>query len=385
MDFQNFINKNNDYIQQLKNLNIIVKKYSHINLIIVKYKKNYNYDFLNFPWIKYCKGTIINTKTNKIICLPPLISTTINNDIPFITNLMLGPHNDNDNDNENYQTLIDGTMINVFFHNNEWFISTRSFIGAKNKFSNDISFKSMWDECFHHYDELNKKHSYSFVIQHINNRNITLHTINKVTLVEEYSFESISNHDPLFMAPAGFSPINNITNINLNYHNYSFDVIKSLNKNDVTHFNDTSAYPKNFQIKGYTIKNKNIRYNCINPYFNIASQLKGNFNNKLHLFLSLTNNNKLFEYIQFFPEDKQIFHEYKNKITFIINDIYKKYVNMFIHKNINNKNIPYQIKPIVYNIHKKYLNTQNNTSFNSVKKYFYKLPHNKITFIYNYY
>ena len=381
MDFQNFINNNNDYIQQFKNLNLIVKKYSHINLIIVKYKKNFNYDFINFPWIKYCKGTIINTKTNKIICLPPLISTTINNDIPFITNLMLGPHNDN----EIYQTLIDGTMINVFFHNNEWFISTRSFIGAKNKFSNDISFKSMWDECFNHYGELNKNNSYSFVLQHINNRNITLHSQNKVTLVEEYSFFDSSNHDPLFMAPAGYSPKNNITNINLDNHNYSFDVIKSLNKNDITHFNNIFSISNNFQNKGYTIKNNNIRYNCINSYFNIASQLKGNFNNKLHLFLSLNNNNKIFEYIQFFPEDKQIFFEYKNKINLIINDIYNKYVNMFIHKNITIKDIPYQIKPIVHNIHKNYLNTQNNTSFNYVKKYFYNLPHKKITFIYNYY
>ena len=58
---------------------------------------------------------------------------------------------------------------------------------------------------------------------------------------------------------------------------------------------------------------------------------------------------------------------------------------MFIHKNITIKDIPYQIKPIVHNIHKNYLNTQNNTSFNYVKKYFYNLPHKKITFIYNYY
>lgn len=382
MDFQNFINNNNDYIQQFKKLNLIVKKYSHINLIIVKYKKNFNYDFINFPWIKYCKGAIINTKNNKIICLPPLISTTIENDIPFITNLMLGPHND-----EIYQTLIDGTMINVFFHNNEWFISTRSFIGAKNKFSNDISFKSMWDECFNQYDELNKNHSYSFVLQHINNRNITSHTQNKVTLVEEYSYENNSDYDPLFMAPAGVSPKNNvnINNINLNNHNYSFDVIKSLNKNDIQNLNNIFAIPNNFQNKGYTIKYNNVRYNYINQYFNIASQLKGNFNNKLHLFLSLKNKNKDFEYLQFFPEDKQIFIEYKNKIQFIINDIYNKYVNMFIYKNITIKDIPYQIKPIVHNIHKNYLNTQNNTSFNYVKKYFYNLPHKKIMFIYNYY
>ena len=32
----------------------------------------------------------------------------------------------------NYSPLIDGTMINMFFHNDEWVISTRSNIGGKN-------------------------------------------------------------------------------------------------------------------------------------------------------------------------------------------------------------------------------------------------------------
>ena len=61
----------------------------------------------------------------------------------------------------------------------------------------------MFNECFTQYDELNTEHSYSFVLQHKDNSNITPVKDNRVILVEEYSYdkgypEKIKLNDYLF-------------------------------------------------------------------------------------------------------------------------------------------------------------------------------------------
>ena len=88
--------------------------------------------------------------------------------------------------------MYDGTMVNVFYHNNEWILSTRSYIGAKNYWNKNSkkSFKDMFNECFDKYDELNINNSYSFVLQHKDNSNITPVEENKVILVEEYNLDN---------------------------------------------------------------------------------------------------------------------------------------------------------------------------------------------------
>ena len=366
MEIQNFIDNTNDYIQKFKDNNLIVKKYTNYKLILVKYKHNVEYDFNLFPWIIYCKGLIINTNNNKIVCLPP-IKSKIENNIEINANLISGPEN---NTEFIYQPLIDGTMINVFNHNDEWFISTRSNIGAKNKFLNEVSFKDMFLECFDNFNELNKNHSYSFVLQHINNRIITKYNSSKITLVEEYDFNN-----------------NNINVINLQQHNYSFDVIQNLNQDNILYLNNYFVYPQNFQYKGYTIKNNNnnLRYNIINSYYNIALQLKGNFNNKFLHFINLYRINKLYEYIQFFPEDNNLYISYKNKLNQIVSTIYNNYVKFNIEKSILLNDIPFQNKPVVKELHNIYLQTHNSIRFNTVLKYFINLPPKRIIFIHNYY
>ena len=62
-------------------------------------------------------------------------------------------------------------MINLFYHQNEWLVSTRSEIGGYNKWNNKKSFVlTMFDECSKlDYELLNKNMSYSFVMKHVEN------------------------------------------------------------------------------------------------------------------------------------------------------------------------------------------------------------------------
>ena len=145
MDIQTFINQNENYLVKFKDLGLNIIKYNVLGLTLVKYKYNTNID--NFT--KLFKSVIINQKTNKIVSMAPMKSVKCDHNI-----LM-------DNESE-ISRIYDGTMINVFYHNDEWILSTRSLIGAKNYWNKNTrkSFKEMFNECFNQYDELDTTHSY---------------------------------------------------------------------------------------------------------------------------------------------------------------------------------------------------------------------------------
>ena len=159
MELQTLINTNKDYLNIIKSEGITVKTINKYNIALLKY----NYDYTNFDkdWKKYCRGCIIDLLTNKLICIPPMKAFDINestlNETPIVV-----------------QNLIDGTMINLFYHQNEWIISTRSSIGGYNKWTKGKNFKNMFDECREfNYEELDTNLTYSFLMRHKNNSNIS--------------------------------------------------------------------------------------------------------------------------------------------------------------------------------------------------------------------
>jgi len=185
MELQQFIDDNPDYISIIKKNNFKINKYR--NLILIKNKNNkYNLnnlnDLIDDYWKMYCNGAIIDTDLNKVISLSPAKSIILEE--KDIQNL--------DIENSEIQHLIDGTMINLFYHNNKWNLSTRSEIGGYNKWNNKKSFKTMFDECVKdisfNYDNLDKDCSYTFIMRHIDNRNISSIDSNDLFLVEVYRY-----------------------------------------------------------------------------------------------------------------------------------------------------------------------------------------------------
>ena len=169
MELQTYINSHPNYISEFRQLGFKVNSFKRLKIV------SYRYD--NPPssgsWEMFCKGAVID-ENGKIICLSPIKSQTYEN---------------SDEGNTTYESLIDGTMINLFYHNEEWLISTRSEIGGYNKWDTKKSFRQMFDECSNiDYDILDKTMSYSFVMKHIENRNVTPIKENELILVEVYQY-----------------------------------------------------------------------------------------------------------------------------------------------------------------------------------------------------
>lgn len=350
MELQKFITDNLNYIELFKQNNFKIRKFKDLVLVKRNYNDNNIYENDNEYWKMYCRGAIINTTTNKLVCIPPVKAKEINKE-EFV----------NYYDSEEIQELIDGTMINLFFYNNEWIISTRSSIGGYNKWNNK-SFKQMFNDCQKiNYDKLNKNYSYSFVMKHIENRNISNVKENILILVEVYD---LNNFERLKIDnyPEDLEHINNILS-------YDIENMKDLN---------------NFNVKGFTVKNNNMRYKIINPLFKNIENLKINLSGDLIQYIELRKNGNLKEYLNYYPEKNKLFNNYREKIHILSNELYNNYKDVFIYKKKDKKEIPYHLKPFVYEIHSSYLKTKKPTSWQDIKDYIHNLPSKRLVFSLNY-
>ena len=353
MELQKFIDHNPDYIDIFKKKNLKIKKYKH-DLIIVKKKYN-DVSKVIEKWEKYCRGVVINTKSNKIVCIPPVKSTELKDDFESYLKY------------EEIQELIDGTMINLFHINNEWIISTRSEIGGHNRWNQKKTFRQMFDECSKlDYDDLVKTNCYSFVMRHIENRNISKITKNELYLVEMYDLEN---------------EIERVSRVN-----YPDDILSCSNLftpyiiGEIANFSGQC----NFSIKGYTIKINSERYNIINPNYTKVENLNANSPNDLMNYIELRKNGNLKEYLIFYPEKSEIFKLYRNQIHELSNELYSNYKDVFIFKSKDKKEIPYHLKPFVFEIHSEYLKSKKPTSWQDIKGYIQNLPTKRLVFSMNY-
>ena len=357
MELQSFINNHlDDYINIFKEYKLYVRKYSQLGLLLVKMKWGSNYDLTNNPWMKYCRGVIIDINKHEVICVPPIKSEQ-----KFDVNI------NNYGDEYTYEPLIDGTMINLFYHKDDWIISTRSNIGAKNSWDGKIPFNKLF------YDvngeewiqKLKKDHSYSFVLQHKESRIVSPIDINSIYLVEMYKREN----GVLIKVPTNELDI--IENIN---------TIFSINQSDIECYFNNTLY---FSIKGFTIKKADERIKWINPNYEYVNNLKANYNHKFLNYVKLRREWKLSEYLKYFPEEQGIFNEYRDNYSSIKNKLYKSYVDLHITKSISLKEILYPFKPLVYEIHGHYMKTKHKINMEYINDYMLNIPDKRLLFIYN--
>jgi len=295
------------------------------------------------------RSIIMNEDT--IVAFSPQKSVNYNN---FIVN-----NEFNDCDITEY---IDGTMINIFYNNEKldennemkpgWEFCTKSNIGAKCRYNLDKqkTFHDMFlDACIEtklDFNILNKKCCYSFVLQHPDNK-IVKH-INKpnLVLVKVYSFNDE----------------NEIFDVTEEENNINIDTPRTLNDIDdniadwldFTELSSGENLP--FDIVGFVIYNKDgIRTKIRNIAYENVKRLRGNLQKMFLQYLTLRKNNKLFDFLTFFPEYADDFELYKKKLYNWTSELFNHYVDTFILKKKRLKECPFEFKPILYNIQKEYL------------------------------
>lgn len=352
MELQNILNQNDNLIQYFKTNNLKVVKKN--NLVLLKY---YYGEHVNEKWKKYCKGCILDEKNNfKILCLSPIKSELYEKNKTYTTNFTV-------------QNLIDGTMVNVFYHNDEWNLSSRSDIGGKNRW-NGHTLEYLFKQCCDYNNltkTLNKDYSYSFVLQHKSIRNISFIDKNNITLVDKFNLNTLKSEK-----------ITDDLCVNtIEYLNFDSDDI---------HFIVDKFKQENSNIKGITFKfDDGTRVNYINEKFIEVKDLNVNTQNLLYKFIELKKNNTLEKYLENFKEHQKLFNNFSEKYQQMIDECVTNYHDLFIHKNIKIDQVPYQLKPIMFLINKIYINTKEYMSRTNITQLIDNLDTRRLVFIIKYY
>ena len=372
----------NKYFQQIKskidNNDFTLDKKCHFKIKkiiiddIIYYMVNYKKDFLNNENINelgYLRSLIFDENCN-LLCFSPVKSSYKN---AFFEN------------NPNKQELIveplfEGTMINLFYDNrvSKWLISTKSTIGANiNYFKNSINksktFKEMVDDAMNKdnldLQKLNKAETFSFVLQHPENRIVNLFNYPKLILIEKYRIQQ-NNIEFLEMAP-----LNSLIKFN-----FEFNVENGP-------YNGIQVPPN---IMGCVIKNhvNNQRVKYRNPTFEYVKELRGNQPKLEYTYLQLRKNGRLKEYLKWYPEHSDEMILFRDKIHKFNINLYNNYVGCYIKKVKPLKEYPFEYKNHMFELHeiyKKEKKTQRKSmQYADIINYTNDLHESKLMFSLNY-
>ena len=162
---------NNNIEEIVENNNLSFKKCG--NIAIFKYNNAAKY---GTELQRNSRGVIVDLDTKKIICSSFNGSYSLDQ---FMNNVSVN--------NCIVEENIEGTLINMYFYDNRWKISTKFSINAdETKFKSDKTFRQLVDDVVDitALKNLDKNFTYSFVLVHKDLRLVTPVTENKIYHIE---------------------------------------------------------------------------------------------------------------------------------------------------------------------------------------------------------
>jgi hypothetical protein len=305
--------------------------------------------------------SVILNKDNRVISFSPPKS------IPFLTFSTLYPEKST---NIIAEEFIEGTMINVFWDSNigvsgSWEIATRSNVGADVSFYKDstkpsITFRSMFMEAATYvgldFNKLNPLYSYSFVLQHPQNRIVIPFSKPQLYLVAVYEIIHTEGN------------VVNIAPINMNiikeqHDNWSqttiqFPEIYEDWNNCSELVEKYASMNTSYCVVGVVLKNLNtgVRTKCRNPVYENVRHLRGNQPKLMYQYLSLRQENKIKEYLVYYPEHKKEFSFFRDLLHKYTIALYQNYIDCYIKKQKPLKEYGEIYRTHMYNIHQMYVN-----------------------------
>lgn len=321
---------------------------------------HYNNNFIDSS-VNNVRGIIVEND-NKIVCksfpyTPELIELP-----PFINDELL---------KECKITLAyEGTLLRVFYYDNEWIVSTHKKINALQNKWGGPTFEKMLKECMNtnelSFDFLNKNYCYVFLMHHIKN-----------TLVSEIT-------QKILFHLATYDENMNIINESLSTFEYiqTPRLFKDLNLQSmvqlIPNYNYSKYYSKEcgysdkwimYPYCGLMIQLPDGRmYKYVHPTYIKRRKIRGNQPSLYVRYLELDEDDKE-EYINMFPSKEKVFQLLDYKLNNIVEYLYEKFDYRYIQKNY--LRLPKQQHILLENVLEKYTVKQDkNNIINIIKQEF---------------
>ena len=305
-----------------------------------------------------CRSVIINDNDDMVSFTPPksISADTFIKKYPNIVENIVA------------EEFVEGTMINVFFDKNvgllgSWEISTRNIVGAICNFykssNSNKTFRQMFIEaamvCNLDINNLDKELSYSFVLQHPENKIVIPFSKPDLYLVAVYKiYNGLNNVNVKFYNVGEFKCFFNKLNINIKFPTiYKFNEYSEL-------IEKYGSMNTSYDIVGVIIHNIQTgeRTKIRNPIYEKVRNLRGNQPKLQYQYLCLRKEEKVEDYLKFFPENKSQFLEFSDQIHLFTETLYNNYVKCYIKKQNPLLLFKYlkQYKSHMFNIHQIYMN-----------------------------
>ena len=262
---------------------------------------------------------------------------------------------DANNENMVAEEFVEGTMLNVFYNAGVWEVATKQTIGANVRFytNNVDTFFSMFLDAMQNIgltlDMLDKKNSYSFVLQHPKNRivvpfqNATLYlvAVYQITLVEETNMYDIVNVEPS-------SQVASCVKTPVKYEGW--DTYEDL-------IQQYASINTPYECLGFMMRDRvtGERAKIRNPVYERVRRLRGNQPKLMYHYLCLRKQGEVGEFLNYFPEHKQAFASYRNQMHAFTQNIFQYYIQCYMKKANPLSEFPPQYRPHMFNLHRTYL------------------------------
>ena len=268
------------------------------------------------------------------------------------------------------EEFVEGTMINVFWDptigvSGAWEIATRSNVGAEIAFYHEpgkpvVTFRSMFMEALKEtgldFNKLNPLYSYSFVLQHPMNRIVVPFKKPALYLVAVYEITHTEGG------------VINILSIDMSLVREQHEIWGQTSVQFPETYEDWkcgadlvekyASMNTSYDVVGVIIKNlaTGSRSKIRNPVYENVRHLRGNQPKLMYQYLSLRQEGKITEYLQYYPEHKKEFSFFRDQLHKYTLALYHNYVDCYIKKQKPLKEYAEKYRTHMYNIHQIYVN-----------------------------
>ena len=294
--------------------------------------------------------------------------------VPFATEL----NGDNNNNNLLVEELVEGTMINVFYHKPngqeegaDWDLATKSCVGGNIVFHSlanhpnnepiqeptnepKKTFRRMFLECMNEagleFDALQKDCCYSFVMQHPNNHIVRQIRAPTLYLIAAYKVDNENLVVEEQCRDEHLARINAYAMTSVRLPLQFTDVDLHVLQNIYTSANAPYDFP------GLVCRERStgVRFKFRNPNYERIKNMPGSEAKLQFKFLSLRQQGKVNDHLNLYPEHSEAFEKVQTELHAYATQLFDTYIGYYVKRD---RPFPSEFKMHMFHLHRLYKET----------------------------
>ena len=139
-----------------------------------------------------------------------------------------------------------------------------------------------------------------------------------------------------------------------------------------------------YQEQGLVFKYNGLRSKVRNTEYDKVKFLRGNNKNRFYNYIELRKKGMVNEYLTYFPEYKEEFDTFRKSVEKTTMRLFNNYKEAYIYKSKNKTEIPFELRPLCFEMHGIFIRTRVKWDRTQVINYFNRLDTARIIFVVNF-